>query len=375
MNFFKLKSIVGKNNNPKNCYVAILAGGIGSRFWPQSNVDTPKQFLDILQQGETLLQATYKRFAKIVPQNNIYIITGIEYKSLVKEQIKDIQDYQIIGEPARRNTAPCVAYIAHKLYALNPKATFVVAPADHCIDDELMFKYTVLQALEYASKEEVLVTLGIKPTRPHTGYGYINFNDKTIFGNCAYKVNTFTEKPTLEYAKQFVDSGDFLWNAGIFIWTAQNIIRAFEQHASYINEYFKTGKSYYNTPQEADFIANAYSYTPSKSIDYAIMELAKNVYVIPANFGWSDLGTWMSVWEKAKKDYQENAILAQNALVYDTNNCLISVSGKKLVVVEGLEEMCVIDSENALLICRIENEQRMREIHNEVAKLKNGHYL
>lgn len=374
MSFFKPKKLSGKRAGDDN-YVAILAGGIGTRFWPQSTLSTPKQFLDILQQGETLLQATYRRFSKIVPPENIYIITGAEYVSLVKEQIKDIQPHQVIGEPARRNTAPCVAYMAHKLYALNPNANFVVAPADHHIEDDVLFKHIILQAFEYASKEDVLITLGIKPTRAHTGYGYIQYNDEKMHGNCAYKVTTFTEKPTLEIAKTFIGSGDFLWNAGIFIWTAQNIIRAFEQHASYINEYFKTGKPYYNTPQEENFITNAYSYTSSKSIDYAIMELAKNTYVIPASFGWSDLGTWPSLWERAKKDYQENAILAKNILLYDTNNCLISAPDKKMIVVQGLEEMCIIDTENALLICHIENEQRMREIHNDVAKWNEGQYL
>lgn len=359
----------------EHAYIAIMAGGIGTRFWPQSRTHLPKQFLDILGTGNTLLQATYRRFAQIVPEDHIYIITGNEYADLVRQQLPNIADAQIVAEPMRRNTAPCVAYMAYKLADIDPQATFVVAPADHLIESEIEFKKIIEQALEVASKKEAIVTLGIQPTRPHTGYGYIQYDDEMVFDDYAREVITFTEKPDYEIALEFIKSGDFLWNAGIFVSQVKHLIKSFEKYAPDINGRFAAIVQHYNTPQEAAAIAEAYSLSPSISIDYAIMERAEDVYVIPASFGWSDLGTWLSLWEKGEKDYCENVALSKNILFYDSANCLVSAPKDKLVVVQGLEDFCVIDTPDILLIGKIENEKRMREIHADVQKYKDSKYL
>lgn len=359
----------------KHAYIAIMAGGIGSRFWPQSRTRLPKQFLDILGTGSTLLQATYRRFMHIVPENHIFIITGKEYTDLVHQQIPTITDAQIIAEPMRRNTAPCIAYMAYKLAEMDPKATFVVSPADHLIESEIDFKNAIEKALAFAAGQEAIVTLGIQPKRPHTGYGYIQYDDEMVFKNGARRVITFTEKPDYEIAEQFIASGDFLWNSGMFVWQTKHLIKAFEKYAPDINGHFAAIKQHYNTPQETFAIAEAYSLSPSISIDYAIMEHADDVYVIPADFGWSDLGTWLSLWEKGDKDYFENVALGNNTLFYDSANCLVAASPDKLVIVQGLEDFCIIDTPDVLLIGKIENEKRMRDIHADVIKQKGNRYL
>lgn len=357
----------------KHQYVAILAGGVGTRFWPQSRAKLPKQFLDILGSGKTLLQATYRRFAQVVPEDHIYIVTTSEYAELVAQQLPDITPAQVVLEPARRNTAPCVAYMAFKLMAKDPDAVFVVAPSDHYIDDETAFQSVIKQGLEFADSRDCLVTLGIKPTRPHTGYGYIKFDNEVVYHNVAYSVELFTEKPQYDMAQLFLESGDFLWNSGIFIWHVRSITQMFKKYSLEIHSLFYTPKnapSPYNTPQETEFIAQVYSSVRNISIDYAIMEHADSVYVIPAHFGWSDLGTWLSLWERCERDYMENAILASDALLYGAANNLISAPKDKLVVIQGLEDMCVIDTPDALLICRIDSESNMREINNDVKRLK-----
>jgi mannose-1-phosphate guanylyltransferase len=359
----------------EHAYIAIMAGGIGTRFWPQSRMNLPKQFLDILGTGSTLLQSTYRRFAQIVPENHIYIITGHEYSDLVRQQLPSISDAQIIAEPMRCNTAPCVAYMAYKLANIDPQATFVVAPADHLIENEAEFQETIGKALTFASEKDAIVTLGIKPTRPHTGYGYIQYDDEMVYENNARRVITFTEKPDYEIALQFINSGDFLWNSGIFIWQVGQIIKAFEKYAPDISGRFSAIVEHYNTPEEAAHIAEAYSLSPSISIDYAIMERAENVFVIPSSFGWSDLGTWLSLWEKCEKDYFENVALGKNILFYDSANCLVSAPEDKLVVVQGLEDFCIIDTPDVLLIGKIENEKRMRDIHADVQKYRGSKYL
>lgn len=358
-----------------NQYVAIMAGGIGSRFWPQSRVSFPKQFLDILGTGKTLIQSTYERFKQIVPEDHIYIVTGIPYVDLVKQQLPSIQNEQIVAEPARKNTGPCVAYIAHKLAARDPKATFVVAPSDHLITEEQDFKTAIQQALQFAATDEVLVTLGILPHRPDTGYGYIQYKEGEEPEKDIFKVKTFTEKPSLEIARTFLDSGDFLWNSGIFIWQAQSIIQAFQRFQPEINDLFKEGKALYNTPDEATFIKRVYGECKNISIDYAIMEDANNVYVRPSRFGWSDLGTWNSVWKQSPKDYLGNVTNSEETLLYNAVNCLVQAPKGKLVVIQGLENFFVVDTKDALLICRADQEQAVKKIHGDIKRKKGEQYL
>lgn len=360
-----------------NFYVAIMAGGIGSRFWPQSRVHRPKQFLDILGTGKTLIQMTYERFTKIVPESHIYIITGEMYVEEMKNQLPTIQDFQIVAEPARRNTGPCVAYIAYKLAAINPKATFIVAPSDHLILEHEAFSNCIYTALDFAESQDALVTLGIKPHRPDTGYGYIQYLDDEPSGEL-YKVKTFTEKPNLELAQAFLKSGDFLWNSGIFIWNVQQIIAAFRNHAGEISELFEVENpsEIYNTDKETEFVHKAYSLCKNISIDYAIMEHAENVHVLPSSFGWNDLGTWTSLWENHEKDYFDNAVEGENVMVYDTQNCVIMTnSNDKMIVVQGLEGYCVVDTEDVLMICRMKDEQKIKQINNDIKKSKRIKFL
>lgn len=355
-----------------NFYVAIMAGGIGSRFWPKSREHYPKQFLDILGTGQTLIQATYERFKAIVPEDHIYIVTGEAYKELVKEQLPTVQDFQIVAEPKRCNTGPCVAYIAHKLSAKDPNATFVVAPSDHLVTDTPTFVEVVQKGLTFAAKNKVLLTLGIKPHRPHTGYGYIQYDDDKQAETGIYEVKTFTEKPSKEIAQTFFESGDFLWNSGIFIWSASTIIRSFAEFQPDVYHIFQEGNDQYNTPAESSFIAKAYEKTKSISIDYAIMEHAKNVLVIPTSFGWSDLGTWLSLWEKHPKDYLNNSLHEGNVVTYDCTDCIVKVPKNKLVVLQGLEQYCVVDTNDVLLVCRMDNDKLIKSITGDIQKRADG---
>jgi len=346
-------------------YVAIMAGGIGSRFLPARREALPKQFLDILNIGETLLQSTFNRFAGFIPPDHIFIVTAAQYVPLVQEQLPNLKPEQIITEPMRRNTAPCILLAANKIAAIDPDATFIVAPSDHHITDIPIFESALNKALDFASQTNTLLTLGITPTRPHTGYGYIQF-DEELSKNGIYKVKTFVEKPPHDLAVSFLRFGDFLWNSGIFIWSAKSILQAFEKIQPDMYHIFNEGKHLYNTPHEKDFIESAYKATIGESIDYAIMEHADNVYVIPANFGWSDLGNWSSLWEKHDKDYYGNAASGKNIMVYDSENCMVRVKGNKLVIIQGLCDYCIIDTDDVLLICRLEDEQKIREINKEV---------
>jgi len=274
----------------KNYYALIMAGGIGSRFWPISRTAHPKQFIDILGTGKTLIQQTYDRFLKIVPKENIFILTNESYIQLVQEQLPDLDNSQILAEPIMRNTAPCIAYGSHKILKLNPEASIVVAPSDHLIMDSEEFTRCIKKSLETASTHDCLISLGIKPSRPDTGYGYIEYNTKKI-GDDFFMVKTFTEKPNKELAKTFVQSGDFLWNAGIFVWSVKSILNAFKKYLPEMNDIFREGETIYNTPEEQEFVHTAFSQCTNLSIDYGIMEKAKNVYVIKADLKWSDLGS------------------------------------------------------------------------------------
>lgn len=348
-----------------NYYAVIMAGGVGSRFWPVSRTSMPKQFIDMLGTGKSLLQSTYDRFKKIVPESNILIATNQSYKDIVLEQLPNLGENQLILEPIMRNTAPCIAYATHKIQQMNSNATIVVAPADHLILDTDGFAKDVTSALDCASKNEWLITLGIKPSRPDTGYGYIQYGKDAPFGNFK-KVKTFTEKPNLELAQTFLQSGDFLWNAGIFIWSASSIIKAFDQYETEMNDVFKEGTSFYNSPQEEKFIATAFIRCGNISIDFAIMEKAENVYVLPVDFGWSDLGTWSSVYQLAEKDYLGNVSSSENAIVYDSSNCMIHTPKDKLVILKGLHDFIVVESNNTLMICPKDEEQGVKAIVADV---------
>lgn len=341
-----------------NTYVAIMAGGIGSRFWPASRTARPKQFLDILGVGKSLIQLTYERFLKVCPKENIFIVTNSIYRDLVKEHLPDLTDNQILGEPSRNNTAPCIAYTAFKLQNLNPNANMIVAPSDHIILKEDAFVETVQLAVDFADKNDALLTLGIQPTRPDTGYGYIKFGGK----DAIRKVEEFKEKPNLETAKAYVDSGDYLWNAGIFVWNVQSVLAAYKKNAAAIYEILGNDNGCYNTADEQAFIDKAYPTTPKISVDFAIMETANNVYTIPSDFGWSDLGTWASLHAETEKNAEGNVIKGDKVLTLDTNNCLIRVPEGKLVVLKDLEDYIVVDEGDVLLVYPKSKEQEIKAV-------------
>jgi len=353
-----------------------MAGGVGARFWPMSKTSKPKQFIDILGTGETLIQQTFNRFLKICPPENILIVTNQQYKDLVMEQLPLIKEHQVLLEPSRRNTAPCIAYANHKILTENPDARIVVAPSDHIIMKEDVFVNVVSEALEVVSENDWLLALGIKPSRPDTGYGYIQYNDNKTYekNNNIRKVKTFTEKPELEMARQFLESGDFLWNAGIFIWSLKSIMAAFEMYLPQVNSLFQAGIGKYNTEEEEDFIGKTYSVCTNISIDYGVMEKASNVYVYAADFGWSDLGTWGSLYDIRDKDENRNAIVGKNVMTYNTANCIVNMPKNKLVVIQGLDDYIIAEEDHSLLICRKQDEQMIRNIVNDIRIEKGEHY-
>lgn len=357
-----------------NIYVAIMAGGIGSRFWPISRVGYPKQFLDILGTGRTLLQQTFDRFANFVPIENIYVVTADEYIGISREQLSDLPAENVLGEPFRKNTAPCIAYISFKLQQLNPQASLIVAPADHLILHEDKFLGVCRDALKFVNHFNALLTIGIKPTYPNTGYGYIQHEGIEATPS-VYKVKTFTEKPNLELAKTFIASGDFLWNSGIFIWKVKNVIDAFQKHMPEMYELFSADQEKLNTADEKDTIEMIYPQCSNISIDFGVMEKADNVYVIPAEFGWSDLGTWNSAWENMEKDYLDNAVAGKNVIVFDASKCVVHVPDDKLVVIQGLEDYIIADTKDVLLICHKEKEQEIKEYVAEVKRNTGDKYL
>lgn len=352
----------------KNNYALIMAGGVGSRFWPVSRTEFPKQFIDFFGVGKTLIQSTYDRFLQICPPENIFIVTNEIYIDLVKEQLPAISSNQILAEPIMRNTAPCIAYGSMKIAELNPDAVIVVAPSDHTIANQKEFIHAIEQSMEAAAKHKCLITLGIKPNRPDTGYGYIQYIDEVLNNDPEiHKVKTFTEKPNLELAQSFIQSGDFLWNAGIFIWSAKAINQAFEKHLPDMHEIFHQGTNFYNTENEIKFIANAYLQCTNISIDFGIMEKADNVYVLPADFGWSDLGTWASIYEMAEKDYVGNAVIpSEQVMMFDSSNCMVNVPGEKLVILQSLHNYIVVESNDMLLICPRDEEQNVKNIVADV---------
>lgn len=360
----------------KDIYCIIMAGGIGSRFWPLSRTSKPKQFIDILGTGKTLLQQTFSRMNRICPAENIVIVTSHIYRSIVLEQLPEISETQVILEPMRRNTAPCISFANYKIKQKNPNAIVVVAPSDHLILNEDKFVETINSAVVFAAKNDALLTLGIKPSRPETGYGYIQVGsspDKHIPN--LKKVKTFTEKPNVEIAKVFVDSGEFFWNSGLFIWSLSSIMKAFEKHLPEVDGLFKDAFVKFSSPDEPKAVELAYSECRNISIDYGVMEKADNVFVICSEFGWSDLGTWGSLYTHSNKDKSNNAVNGGNVMIYDSKNTLVNVPDKKLIVLQGLEDYIVVESDDILLICRMKDEQEIKKFVSDVMMEKGEKYI
>ena len=410
----------------KNNYCVIMAGGVGSRFWPFSRENKPKQFLDFFGTGRSLLQMTVDRFRPIVPIENMFIVTNISYKQTILEQIPDMKESQILCEPARRNTAPCIAYATAHIRALclqraygwtkdeckqlegytkegsmkgnkslpkfqdidwskpEMQANIVVAASDHLILEEEKFRQTILKAFDFVSKNKAIATLGMTPTRPETGYGYIQFinersqgelNDAAALPNVGiYPVKTFTEKPNLEMAKVFLQSGDFLWNSGIFIWNLQTISEAFRYLLPEVADRFREGELLMGTDKEEKFIEEMFPKCPNISVDYGIMEKADNVYVLPSSFGWSDLGTWGSLYELSEKDEQQNVSLHSSALFYEAKGNIVTLEHGKLAVVQGVDDMIIAEQQGVLLVCKKAEEQRIKQFVADVQGRFEGKY-
>jgi mannose-1-phosphate guanylyltransferase len=351
-----------KNNN---YYAVIMAGGIGSRFWPMSTEAYPKQFHDMLGVGSSLIQKTFNRFESIIPPENILISTNKRYKNLVKQQLEKVIDSQLLLEPTMRNTAPCILYAALKIYNQNPDAVMIVAPSDHWIEDEATFIGNVEQSFKACQNNDILMTLGIKPESPNTGYGYIQYQDDT---SDIKKVKKFTEKPDLETAKRFVAAGDYLWNAGIFIWNTKAIISAFKHLLPTMYNLFNTGMSCYNTTGEDSFITDNYPKAENISIDYGILEQSKNVFVLPVDFGWNDLGTWNSLYQKLPKQEGQNAVINAKSVFRESQGNLLRTSKDKLVVIQGLNDFIIVEKDDVLLICPRSKEQEIKQIVADVKK-------
>jgi mannose-1-phosphate guanylyltransferase len=354
----------------KDNYAIIMAGGIGSRFWPMSTSDHPKQFLDVLGIGKSLIRLTYERLLNLIDQENIYIVTNENYVDLVKSQIPELTGEQILTEPVRKNTAPCITYAAAKIYAKNENANLVIAPSDHLILKEDRFNRILKIALDESSKGEQLITLGIKPNRPDTGYGYIQFyQDGDIIGGQIKKVKQFTEKPNKELAELFLKSGDYYWNSGIFIWKATTLLKSIQKFKPELYNDFCSNYSIYNTPAERNYVHDAFLKCEDISIDFAIMENAKNIYVVLADFNWSDLGTWSSLYDHLEKDYKGNAA-DENIWMVDSTNCIVKLNEGKKAIIQGLKNYIVVESENKLLILNKEDEQNLKKYLVSLEKKK-----
>lgn len=344
----------------KNYFAILMAGGVGSRFWPVSTSEFPKQFHDMLGTGETLIQKTFARLSKLIPAENIFILTNEKYNDLVLAQLPQAKQEQILLEPAMRNTAPCILYASLKIKKINPEAVMVVAPSDHWIEDETAFINNLQMAFDFCEKDNALMTLGIQPTFPNTGFGYIEY-DKTD-DNRVKKVSQFREKPDYETAKEFLKSGNFLWNAGIFIWSARSIVKAFEILQPQMYNLFMKGYENYNSDLEKVFIEENYADAENISIDYAVMEKAANVFVLPATFDWNDLGTWGSLYEKLPKDNQLNAVVNATVFLENASSNIIRTDAKKLIIIDGLNDYIIVDKEDVLLIYPKDKEQEIKRI-------------
>ncbi len=360
----------------ENRYVIIMAGGIGSRFWPLSRKEKPKQFLDILGRGETLLQQTYRRFRKVCPEENIFVVTNIEHRQLAVEQL-GISPDRVLAEPLRRNTAPCIAYGVFRIRKENPNAVIAVTPSDHLIEKEDEFCNVVNIAYSFSEKNDALLTLGIKPDRPETGYGYIQANQKKPAEGFdkLLKIKTFTEKPNIELAKVFIESGDFYWNSGMFFWNIDSIVRAFSRYLPDIFLAFEEGKDLLGTDKEETFIARTYISFPSISIDYGIMEKAENVYVLCTDMGWSDLGAWSSLYKHSATDDAGNVTVNGKMFVYSSKGNIFNIKPGKIAVIQGLEDFIVVDTGDILMIVKKEDEQNIKYYLDDVKKKTGDNYL
>lgn len=349
----------------ENNYLVILAGGAGSRFWPISSEELPKQFLDILGCGRTLIQLTLERFNGLIPQENVWVVTAEKYREIVMEQLPEVPSSNILCEPCRRNTAPCICYVSWKIKKLNTKANIVVSPSDHLVVDIQAFQSAIDDSLSFAAETDAVVTLGLKPTRPETGYGYIkaDLTYSSSRKHNIFRVDEFKEKPTLEIAKEYIQSPNYLWNSGIFIWNVNTIINAFRVYEPEVSSIFEGLMPYYGTDKEQNKIDESYPQCKNISVDYAILEKAEEIFVFPASFSWSDLGTWNSLREQSDMDKYGNVCIGDNIKLYDTYNTIVHTCDKKEVIVEGLDGYVVAEKEGKLLVCRLSEEQRIKLFH------------
>jgi mannose-1-phosphate guanylyltransferase len=357
----------------KNNYCVIMAGGIGSRFWPVSKTAHPKQFIDILGTGESLIQQTFNRVKQLCPVENIFVVTNAQYRRLTLEQLPELNPNHVIAEPSRRNTAPCIAYANFKIKKINPDANILVTPADHLILKNEMYVEIIKKALDYSANNDALVTIGIAPSRPDTGYGYIKYDatSKEAFT----KVEQFTEKPDLEKANRFLASGNYSWNSGMFIWSLKSIMHSMQRHLPEVYNTFEKGEEFFNTDKEEAFIEKIYAGCPDISIDYGIMEKAKNAYVVSADLGWSDLGTWGSLYTHINLDKQQNAVVSGNTQLYNSSGNIIRMATDKLTVLQGIDNCILVETENELLICKKENEQEIKTIVNGIRERGDQQHL
>ena len=351
----------------KRNHIVIMAGGIGSRFWPMSTTECPKQFIDVLGVGRSLLQLTYDRFQGICLPENIWIVTNKKYLELCREQLPDVPTENILLEPCRRNTAPCIAYVSWRIKSKNPKANVVVTPSDHIVTDTVEFQRVITSCLKFTGETDAIVTLGMKPNRPETGYGYIQADlsvssprNKEIF-----RVDSFREKPDIETAKKYVLQNNFFWNAGVFIWSVSTIVNAFRVYQPAISKVFEGMEHIYGTPEEQENIDTCYPECENISVDYAIMEKAEEIFVCPADFGWSDLGTWGSLVEQSKKDLYGNSLIGNDIRLYDSHNCIVHTMNEKQVIIQGLDGYIIAENDNRLLICKLSEEQRIKQFSEQ----------
>lgn len=351
----------------KRNHIVIMAGGIGSRFWPMSTTECPKQFIDVLGVGRSLLQLTYDRFQGICLPENIWIVTNKKYLELCREQLPDVPTENILLEPCRRNTAPCIAYVSWRIKSKNPKANVVVTPSDHIVTDTVEFQRVITSCLKFTGETDAIVTLGMKPNRPEMGYGYIQADlsvssprNKEIF-----RVDSFREKPDIETAKKYIQQNNFFWNAGVFIWSVSTIVNAFRVYQPAISKVFEGMEHIYGTPEEQENIDKCYPECENISVDYAIMEKAEEIFVCPADFGWSDLGTWGSLVEQSKKDLYGNSLIGNDIRLYDSHNCIVHTMSEKQVIIQGLDGYIIAENDNRLLICKLSEEQRIKQFSEQ----------
>lgn len=350
-----------------NNHIVIMAGGIGSRFWPMSSKELPKQFIDVLGCGRTLIQLTVDRFKGICPAENIWVVTSANYEQIIKEQLPEIPSEQILLEPCRRNTAPCIAYVSWKIKSRNPKANIVVTPSDHIVMDVNEFRRVINSAMKFTSSSDAIVTLGMKATRPETGYGYIEA-DLTMAcpsNKEIYRVDAFKEKPDLETAKRYIQKKNFFWNAGIFVWNVNTIVNAMRVYQPALSKIFEKMLPYFFTDKEQEMINELFPMCENISVDYAVMEKADEIYVFPASFGWSDLGTWGSLHENSQKDAQGNVCIGENIKMYESRNCVVHTTQEKKVVIQGLDGYIIAEKNDTLLVCRLSEEQRIKEFSED----------